>query len=410
MDPWTRRRWSCQTGPDEVVLDLTHECRDYVAGRGDGLLHVFVPHATAGIAILETGAGSDDDLLAALGDLLPADDRWQHRHGSRGHGRSHVMPAIVPPYATVAGAGRTTRARHLAERVPGRPQHRQPGARGPPLLPAQRMKDAELGVAARRPATRSSARTTATPVERFAKSPTDFATAADLEAERGGARRPPRRAARRCGPGGGGRPVRPTRVRPHLVGRPTLRHPQLRGADPAHRRQRSAPRERGVVTAAASRPTRSPRRSSGLTATGLAAAVYGADTPLVPSATSALVDVNLDAVHPDPGRFRPADLLGHPDFRARYGGRVLSTTLALVWVAAGRRAAYVTDGRFADNVHFASGIAICRAAGCVVTDLRGEPVDSPGGSGLLVAADDETHRRLLELCANSNEEMGKRQV
>jgi secondary thiamine-phosphate synthase enzyme len=90
-----------RTGHDEVVLDLTGECRDFVAGRGDGLLHVFVPHATAGIAIIETGAGSDDDLLAALGDLLPADDRWQHRHGSRGHGRSHVMPAIVPPHATV---------------------------------------------------------------------------------------------------------------------------------------------------------------------------------------------------------------------------------------------------------------------------------------------------------------------
>ncbi len=68
---------------------------------GDGLLHVFVPHATAGLAILETGAGSDDDLLAALADLLPADDRWRHRHGSAGHGRSHVMPALVPPYASV---------------------------------------------------------------------------------------------------------------------------------------------------------------------------------------------------------------------------------------------------------------------------------------------------------------------
>ncbi len=94
-----------RTGHDEVVLDVTDTCRDFVAGRGDGLLHVFVPHATAGIAIIETGAGSDDDLLAALGDLLPADDRWRHRHGSRGHGRSHVMPAIVPPYATVPVLG-----------------------------------------------------------------------------------------------------------------------------------------------------------------------------------------------------------------------------------------------------------------------------------------------------------------
>jgi secondary thiamine-phosphate synthase enzyme len=90
-----------RTGGDEVVLDLTRDAAEVVAGRGDGLLHVFVPHATAGIAIIETGAGSDDDLLAALGDLLPADDRWRHRHGSPGHGRSHVMPAIVPPHATV---------------------------------------------------------------------------------------------------------------------------------------------------------------------------------------------------------------------------------------------------------------------------------------------------------------------
>ncbi|OAB88808.1 hypothetical protein AWH69_03250 [Janibacter melonis] len=88
-----------RTGGDEVVLDITADCERFV--EGDGLFHVFVPHATAGIAIIETGAGSDDDLLAALRDLLPADERWQHAHGSRGHGRSHVMPAIIPPYASV---------------------------------------------------------------------------------------------------------------------------------------------------------------------------------------------------------------------------------------------------------------------------------------------------------------------
>ncbi|WP_372729583.1 YjbQ family protein [Nocardioides sp.] len=98
MDSQTQRY---RTGGSEAVLDLTRDCRRFVAGRGDGLLHLFVPHATAGIAILETGSGSDDDLLAALADLLPADDRWQHRHGSPGHGRSHVMPALVPPHATV---------------------------------------------------------------------------------------------------------------------------------------------------------------------------------------------------------------------------------------------------------------------------------------------------------------------
>ncbi len=102
MDSETR---SYRTGNRETVLDLTDDCREFVADRGDGLLHVFVPHATAGIAIIETGAGSDDDLLAALGDLLPTDDRWRHRHGSRGHGRSHVLPALVPPYATVPVLG-----------------------------------------------------------------------------------------------------------------------------------------------------------------------------------------------------------------------------------------------------------------------------------------------------------------
>jgi secondary thiamine-phosphate synthase enzyme len=91
-----------ETGSREVVRDLTRECGRFAGeAAGDGLLHVFVPHATAGIAILETGSGSDDDLLAALSDLLPEDDRWRHAHGSRGHGRSHVMPALVPPYCTV---------------------------------------------------------------------------------------------------------------------------------------------------------------------------------------------------------------------------------------------------------------------------------------------------------------------
>ena len=93
------------TGSRETVHDLTDQCEAFVADADDGLLHVFVPHATAGIAILETGAGSDNDLLAALADLLPADDRWQHRHGSRGHGRSHVMPALIPPYATIPVVG-----------------------------------------------------------------------------------------------------------------------------------------------------------------------------------------------------------------------------------------------------------------------------------------------------------------
>jgi secondary thiamine-phosphate synthase enzyme len=93
-----------RTGSRERVHDLTPEVAQWlseVAAGQDGLLHVFVPHATAGVAVLELGSGSDDDLLAALAELLPADDRWGHAHGSRGHGRSHVMPALVPPYASL---------------------------------------------------------------------------------------------------------------------------------------------------------------------------------------------------------------------------------------------------------------------------------------------------------------------
>lgn len=88
-----------QTGDRETVRDITRECARFLdeAEAADGLLHVFVPHATAGLAVIETGAGSDSDLLTALRDLLPADDRWGHRHGSPGHGRDHVLPALVAP-------------------------------------------------------------------------------------------------------------------------------------------------------------------------------------------------------------------------------------------------------------------------------------------------------------------------
>jgi secondary thiamine-phosphate synthase enzyme len=92
------------TGTRETALDLTDRCdaflREVAPGR-DGLLNVFVPHATAGVAVIETGAGSDEDLLSLLRGLLPADDRWRHRHGSPGHGRDHVLPGLVAPHATV---------------------------------------------------------------------------------------------------------------------------------------------------------------------------------------------------------------------------------------------------------------------------------------------------------------------
>jgi secondary thiamine-phosphate synthase enzyme len=91
------------TGSRETVHDITGECDTFLGrvGAADGLLNVFVPHATAGVALLELGSGSDVDLLDAMRSLLPRDDRWSHSHGSLGHGRSHVMPALVAPYATV---------------------------------------------------------------------------------------------------------------------------------------------------------------------------------------------------------------------------------------------------------------------------------------------------------------------
>ncbi|MFE4357493.1 YjbQ family protein [Kitasatospora sp. NPDC056800] len=96
------------TGSREVALDITDRCVEFLDERAtgrDGLLNIFVPHATAGIAVLETGSGSDDDFLATLRDLLPADDRWRHRHGSPGHGRDHVVPGLVAPHATLPVLG-----------------------------------------------------------------------------------------------------------------------------------------------------------------------------------------------------------------------------------------------------------------------------------------------------------------
>ena len=96
-----------RTGSEEAVRDLGGDIDGFLrrVGAGDGLLNVWVPHATAGVAVIETGAGSDADLLTTLRDLLPADDRWSHRHGSHGHGRDHVLPAIVAPSMSVPVLG-----------------------------------------------------------------------------------------------------------------------------------------------------------------------------------------------------------------------------------------------------------------------------------------------------------------
>ncbi|MEN2416583.1 inositol monophosphatase family protein [Streptomyces rimosus] len=121
------------------------------------------------------------------------------------------------------------------------------------------------------------------------------------------------------------------------------------------------------------------------------------DALLTPTPASRLVDVNLDPPFPSAPEFRAVDLLAHPGFIDHFRPRVVSTTLALAWVAAGKRAAYVTDGgNLSESVHFAAGIAVCRAAGCVVTGIDGAPIGE-AGRGLVVAADDETHGLLMSM-------------
>ncbi|MGI5176536.1 inositol monophosphatase family protein [Dactylosporangium sp. CA-152071] len=122
----------------------------------------------------------------------------------------------------------------------------------------------------------------------------------------------------------------------------------------------------------------------------------GVEADLVPTPRSALVDVNLDPPFPNGPAFHPARLLADPGFGELFRPRVVSSTLAVAWVAAGRRAAYVTDGDLRDSVHFAAGIALCEAAGCVVTGLRGQPMHT-GAGGLVAAADQRTHAALLDL-------------
>ena len=93
------------TGGRRGLFDLSADCERFVAAEGDGLLQVFVPHATCGLVIIELGAGSDDDLLATLERLLPRDEPWRHRHGSPGHGADHVVPLLAPPSITIPVVG-----------------------------------------------------------------------------------------------------------------------------------------------------------------------------------------------------------------------------------------------------------------------------------------------------------------
>lgn len=89
------------TGASPTVADLGHHISRFLQASDSGLLNVFALHATCGVAVIEVGAGSDTDLLASIDDVLPADDRWRHRHGTSGHGRDHVLPAWISPSLTI---------------------------------------------------------------------------------------------------------------------------------------------------------------------------------------------------------------------------------------------------------------------------------------------------------------------
>jgi myo-inositol-1(or 4)-monophosphatase len=122
----------------------------------------------------------------------------------------------------------------------------------------------------------------------------------------------------------------------------------------------------------------------------------GRDTPLLPSAHSGLVDLNLDPPFPNAPAFQAAALAADSEFAARFMPRVVASSLALTWVATGQRCAYITDGDVRDSVHFAAGLGICGAAGCCISDLRGGTWGQ-GPDGLIVAADRPTHAALLAL-------------
>lgn len=98
---FTTDEFSLTTGSSPGVFDITDRVADFCADRGDGLVSVFVPHATAGVALMETGSGSEEDLLSALDGILPPEDRWRHSHGAEGHGRDHLLPAVVSPSLTI---------------------------------------------------------------------------------------------------------------------------------------------------------------------------------------------------------------------------------------------------------------------------------------------------------------------
>ena len=253
--------------------------------------------------------------------------------------------------------------------------------------------DAELAVAAAEAGAAVVRAKYGGPLARYDKSPTDFATDADLEAERAILD-----VLRRARPDDGFLGEEAGAVGP-AAARTWLVDPLCGTLNYAARTPlvsvNVALRDNGSVTAAA---VADPLAGEVFWTDGVQARLRhdGIDQPLAPSAHTRLVDVNLDAPFPNADRFRAVRMLAAAEFAGQFRPRVSSTTLALTWVAAGRRAGYVTDGQLRDSVHFTSGIALCEAAGAVVTGLRGQPLHT-GVEGLVAAADPDTHAALIAI-------------
>ncbi|MDQ7904935.1 inositol monophosphatase family protein [Phytohabitans sp. ZYX-F-186] len=256
------------------------------------------------------------------------------------------------------------------------------------------MSDADLAIAAAEAGAAVVRARFGQPLDRYAKSGRDFATAADIESEKAildvlrAARPGDAVLAEESGADGDPGADRVWLVDPLCGTHNFAARTPLVAVNVALRTG-------GEVTAAASAD---PFGGEVFWTDGAVARVRvdGADRPLTPDAAVPLVDVNLEPPFANGPGFRAVRLLGDVAFTQRFGPRVSSSTLALLWVAAGRRAGFVSDSDLRDNVHFAAPVAVCRAAGCVVTGLRGQPVYE-GAGGLVAAADRETHDALLAM-------------
>jgi myo-inositol-1(or 4)-monophosphatase len=257
-----------------------------------------------------------------------------------------------------------------------------------PLTDAEPITDAELAIAAAEAGAAAVRARFGTPLDRIDKEPGDFATAADIEAESAilavirAARPDDGVVGEELGttPGAGDR----TWLVDPLCGTVNFAARTMLVAVNVALRIGS-----GMTAAVTTAASADPFAGEVFWTEGQHAYVRrdGLDERLTPSSATGLVEVNLDPT------FRAPGMLVDPAFRQRFRPRVLSTTLPVAWVAAGRRAGYVSDGDLRDSVHFAAGLALCWAAGCVVTGIDGQPLHT--GEGGLIAADRETHAALL---------------